>query len=120
MKANDRNRFELGYIACIEWCGLPDGYEGSGALPAELERRLRDEAAGWFDDNYDLLRVACENPGYDMERAGYDFWLTRNGHGAGFWDRGLGMVGTSLTQRAKEVGGVDIDVGDDGEVMASP
>jgi len=22
----------------------------------------------------------------DDERAGHDFWLTRNGHGAGFWD----------------------------------
>lgn len=22
----------------------------------------------------------------DVERAGHDFWLTRNGHGAGFWD----------------------------------
>ena len=22
-----------------------------------------------------------------IEQAGYDFWLTRNGHGAGFWDR---------------------------------
>lgn len=22
-----------------------------------------------------------------IEQAGHDFWLTRNGHGAGFWDR---------------------------------
>lgn len=22
-----------------------------------------------------------------MDHAGYDFWLTRNGHGVGFWDR---------------------------------
>ena len=22
-----------------------------------------------------------------IEQAGYDFWLTRNGHGTGFWDR---------------------------------
>lgn len=25
---------------------------------------------------------------YDWGQAGHDFWLTRNGHGAGFWDRG--------------------------------
>ena len=24
---------------------------------------------------------------YAIEQAGHDFWLTRNGHGAGFWDR---------------------------------
>lgn len=26
-------------------------------------------------------------PWSDDERAGHDFWLTRAGHGAGFWDR---------------------------------
>ena len=28
---------------------------------------------------------------YDEAQAGHDFWLTRNGHGVGFWDRGLGF-----------------------------
>ncbi len=23
----------------------------------------------------------------EIEQAGHDFWLTRNGHGSGFWDR---------------------------------
>lgn len=23
----------------------------------------------------------------DLQQAGHDFWLTRNGHGTGFWDR---------------------------------
>jgi hypothetical protein len=27
---------------------------------------------------------------YSESQAAVDFWLTRNGHGAGFWDRGLG------------------------------
>lgn len=27
--------------------------------------------------------------GWDDEQIGHDFWLTRNGHGAGFWDRNL-------------------------------
>lgn len=34
-------------------------------------------------------------------QAGYDFWLTSGGHGAGFWDRGLGAVGERLTEAAK-------------------
>lgn len=29
---------------------------------------------------------------------GHDFWLTRNGHGAGFFDRDLGEVGDRLTK----------------------
>lgn len=36
--------------------------------------------------------------GIDHEQAGHDFWLTRNRHGAGFWDRGLGAQGEALTE----------------------
>lgn len=36
---------------------------------------------------------------------GHDFWLTRNGHGTGFWDRGYEKgVGKRLTDRAHAFG----------------
>ncbi|WP_066904598.1 hypothetical protein [Mycolicibacterium houstonense] len=35
---------------------------------------------------------------------GHDFYLTREGHGAGFWDRGLGELGDYLTKIAKSYG----------------
>ena len=34
------------------------------------------------------------------ECMGHDFALTRNGHGAGFWDRGYGDIGDTLTRVA--------------------
>lgn len=34
----------------------------------------------------ELLELAYERD-YSEEQAGRDYWLTRNGHGAGFWDR---------------------------------
>jgi hypothetical protein len=40
----------------------------------------------------------------DTAQAGHDFWLTRNRHGAGFWDRGLGRVGDVLTEVAQSFG----------------
>lgn len=43
----------------------------------------------------------------DPERAGADFWLTRNHHGAGFWD-GNWERGDELTKWAHTYGGVDI------------
>lgn len=52
------------------------------------------------------------------ERAGHDFWLTRNRHGAGFWDRGLGALGDRLTDAAHAFGEVYLYVNDDGEVTA--
>ena len=53
---------------------------------------------------------------YDAERAGNDFWYTRNGHGVGFWDRGLGVVGTCLTKLAKTFTSQDVYLGDDGKI----
>lgn len=44
---------------------------------------------------------------------GHDFFLTRNGHGAGFWDRGYGPVGKRLTSASKRYGTADVYVGDD-------
>jgi hypothetical protein len=32
-------------------------------------------------------RIQCYLSDDQIEQAGHDFWLTRNGHGTGFWDR---------------------------------
>ncbi len=34
----------------------------------------------------------------DLSGAGHDFWLTRNGHGAGFWDGDWPEYGEVLTE----------------------
>lgn len=51
----------------------------------------------------------------DADQAGHDFWLTRNRHGAGFWDRGLGARGDRLTTAARPYGEVNLWV-DNGHV----
>lgn len=57
----------------------------------------------------------CPNE-YGAERAGRDFWYTRNGHGTGFWDRNLGPVGDELTKQAKTFSELSPYLGDDGQV----
>ena len=47
---------------------------------------------------------------------GVDFWLTRNRHGSGFWDRGLGEAGDKLTELAHSFGEVYTYIGDDGKI----
>jgi hypothetical protein len=47
------------------------------------------------------------------EQAGMDFWLTRCGHGAGFWDRGLGKLGERLSEAAIASGETWMYIGDD-------
>lgn len=51
--------------------------------------------------------------GYTMNSLAHDFWLTRNRHGTGFWDRGLGRVGDKLTELAHTCGSRGVYVGDD-------
>ncbi len=51
-------------------------------------------------------------------QAGHDFWLTRNGHGAGFWDGDWPETGDALTEAAKAYGEVCLYVGDDMQVRA--
>ena len=53
------------------------------------------------------------------EQAGGDFWLTRNGHGAGFWDRGLGELGKRLSKAAKTHGSSDLYIGDDERIYVT-
>jgi hypothetical protein len=61
--------------------GGPD--PDAGDLTPEALKQLTDDANAFFTANIaDLL--AC---GSSMDQSGHDFWLTRNGHGAGFWDR---------------------------------
>ncbi len=50
----------------------------------------------------------------DLERAAHDFWLTRNRHGAGFWDGDYEKeLGRKLTALAHSFGEIDLYVGDD-------
>lgn len=57
-------------------------------------------------------------PDFDQDgRAGHDFWLTRNGHGAGFWDGDWPEPqATRLTDAAHAFGERDLYLGDDGRI----
>ena len=61
-----------------------------------------------------LLDAALEFRGYG--EIAHDFWLTRNGHGAGFWDGRYSdtQLGDLLTEVAKKFGEAYLYVGDDG------
>lgn len=47
---------------------------------------------------------------------GHDFWLTRNHHGAGFWDGDYPSTGDKLTAISEKFGEAWPYVGDDGKV----
>lgn len=77
----------------------------------------------FLKDKLDLLEQAAENHDYSYAQAGHDLWLTRNGHGAGFWDRGLDTVvndkelGDWLTIGAEALGSRSVYLNDDDNLV---
>lgn len=94
-----------------------DGGYGYDDLSAEAVAQARTDVVSFLISNADLIAAAkAAQPAYDDGAVAHDFWLTRNGHGAGFWDRGLGQVGDELTANVRPYGSADLYVGDDGRV----
>lgn len=92
-------------------------YFGEEDLADEARERVRAEVEEFVNvcqaDRPDVF------DGIPDEQIGHDFALTRNGHGAGFWDRGLGERGMWLTAMAKPYGSESLYVGDDGRLYVA-
>lgn len=119
--------FTVAYLECALWSSH-DESDPSGGEPLDKNYTLDDfapEALGraiadcrvFQEANADDIYNADYAPGSgewsNAERAGHDFWLTRNGHGAGFWDRGLREIGERLDKAATAAGPCDAYLGDD-------
>lgn len=72
--------------------------------------------ANWADLTSEAVTGVAH---YTADQAGHDFALTRNHHGAGFWDRGLGEHGGRLTANAEPYGESSAYVGGDGSLYVS-
>jgi len=93
-----QKQFYDAYIACAYWA---DEDTIDDLMPEdEFRARAQLDCAQFITTNKNTL-TAYLLTGRTMEQAGHDFWLTRQGHGAGFWDRGLGIIGEQLTRASK-------------------
>lgn len=98
-------------------------YEASETLKAKVRAdwdsfREQAEALG-FDAERDCARMLHpDNEGCAWNAAAHDFILTRNGHGAGFWDTGRWHEpwAGKLTTLARGFGELNCYVGDDGAI----
>ena len=119
---SDLDEFTQGYVEAMFWteCNSdnPELEDATfGDLAPETLAAIIEDCAAFQDANADDLAKAYETEKivYDESRAGHDYWLTRNGHGAGFWDRGLGFVGEALSIACRHRT-VDLYRGDDGRL----
>lgn len=130
---SDLDDFTRGYITCALWSTNDESDEQGGApldanygpedLALETLAQMIADCERFQEDNADDLEEA-ENLYVVRDRtsaasyAGHDFWLSRNGHGAGYFDRGDEEVWDRLTAACKQWPEVFLYVGDDGMIHA--
>jgi len=76
----------------------------------DLDRDARE----FYRDHLNMLH----DTGADMGQLGHDFWLSREGHGTGFWDRGY-PNGDELHRGAQAYGSGPMLYVDDGSERIS-
>ncbi len=116
---NTRTPFLSSYIETALWSSTDDAgiplddakYSDVELAPETIERMQVDcecfikESASILDANTTEYPVA------------HDFWLTRNHHGAGFWDGDYPEpIATQLTDLARSFGECDLYIGDNGKI----
>ena len=104
--------FTLQYLETALWSST-DNADECGGEPLDANYGVEDftraalvqavqDCKDFQEANEDMLGT----DGNDDSRAGHDFWLTRNGHGAGFWDGDWPTHGDTLTVASKVYGEV--------------
>ena len=98
------------YLEAAVWADKPDDEDWSNA--------------NWSTQALDLAYFECcaflrlakwHIKRWDMEQLGHDFWLTRNGHGTGFWAREFGTEENrdALTELSRTFGPSYVYMADD-------
>lgn len=85
---NTLNPFVKAYVEAALWTSLDENEQpldknfGPDDIAVETLEQMKSDCAAFRADNEELL----EKSGLSLERQGHNFWLSRNGHGAGFFD----------------------------------
>jgi hypothetical protein len=113
------DKFTTAYLTAALWTETDETNPEQGGQPLDDNYGIEDIEAETLAEmlldcqqfqtaNAELINdenVAVESDHSVDERAGHDFWLTRNGHGAGFWDGDWKEpAATKLTEAAKKFG----------------
>ena len=109
-----------GYLQAAKFTGVTeDGTPLDGtdyAWSSDAQDQARDDVIDFIVANVSAIREFQRVTGHGWLQVGIDFNFTRNGQGAGFWDRGAGEIGIELTNVSKPYGEAIVYV-DDNEEM---
>ena len=112
----DVRTFLSGYWGAVDFTasdsdGEPIDASARHELPAETVADMEETATDFLQAQWVWLH-SCD----DLSDAGHDFHLTRNRHGAGFWDGDWGELGDRLTEAAKVYGSCEVCQFEDGSL----
>lgn len=119
---NKLDAFTTAYLVAMLW-STNDESDESGGQPMDANYSIEDlapealaEAICDCSEFREKAGLAVFSTEWTDEQAGHDFWLTRAGHGCGFWDGDYPTWGDQLTELCKSFGEMWPYIGDDGKV----
>jgi hypothetical protein len=128
LSKSDRNLrdFIRGYIGCLYWTEDFGEEKGNRKLSTESSikcfiecKEFVNRAVGYAIKNSSMEVKYGLIPKGKFEQAGHDFYLNRNGHGTGFWDKPE-IYGEEICQvldkLSKDFGEVYVYISDDNEI----
>lgn len=130
---DDTEAFLRGYLECAIWSSTDPETEDPLDANYSIDDihdewvEIAEEDCNVFIRMYGFtLKTLGRLTGRDEAALGHDFWLTRNGHGAGYWDRYLECevpdngeakrCGDRLTEGCKFFGEIDLMPIGNGEI----
>jgi hypothetical protein len=110
--AYNRKIFTDAYIECALWAEDDESDSWAQAVLSDDARAtLCNDASKFYDAHESDILAYCEG----VAIAGHDLWLTRRGHGCGFWENS-DDVSSRLDNAAKALGDCELYVGEDGAI----
>lgn len=117
----------IGYMESALWSSTDESDDSGGEpldrnyspsdITDETKAKMRRDCEAFVTKAGDLLDKAEEKR---ADYIGHNFWLSRNGHGAGFFDKPESYGGDenadALQEVASSFGEYNLSVGDDGEI----
>lgn len=129
MTTNDYRNFRQGYLDCLIWqslhwagvaeddsrpnpMSLDDVLDGTEPWDIHDLSAILADVRDFYRANLEDLTTANDEYGRPWDYLGQDFCLSRNGHGTGFWDRGMSLTGDRLHAASGPYGPQDADLYD--------
>jgi len=104
----DKKKILQAYLFAALWTAELDARDLKEITSASKKKAIEDI-------NSFIKKAGTLLEGMEESQIGHDFWLSRNHHGAGFFDRGLGKIGDKLQDLSQEF--VELNVFDEGKII---